>query len=151
MKILQEGLTPSVINKFYGDQRILSILDEQMNISNNRIDWLYINGDNYNYLKHQIDTCYNSIDSSMFKVTYEIKTRVEEKGELQIVKFYAIVDKENIDIYSEYPTFKDYSPEVERFFDCVEEYQSLLEQLSEYSTKQLTLSKRLLKALHIEN
>lgn len=151
MDILQKKLTPSVIGKYYGDERILSLIGEQMKVTNKRLDWMYSNEDSFFYLMHKLDTCYNSLDSSLFKVTYEIKTRVNGRGELQIKPYYAIVDGEVIEIYSKYPSFNDYSPQIEQFFEYVEEYQPLLEQLSEYSTNEFLLSRRLLKALHIEN
>ena len=102
------------------------------------------------YLHSTVRTNFENLDSTLYKVTYDIKTRVNIENELQIKHFYAVVNAEEIEFYDSHPTFNDYSVSFGDLYKDLLEFISLSEEVLAFKEKQLKLSALLMKTLELK-
>lgn len=147
---LSNNLTPAIQEKYYGNERVLSLLEKAMDDAEDYCIWLEYNGHRYDYLNSEIDRLFNDIDSTLFQVTYDIKTRVNTNDGLKIQHFYAIVENADIEIYNSTPGFEEYSEGIGKLFKYIEEYSELTNKKFSFKEESLKTSEIILKTLELK-
>lgn len=149
-ELLGKNLNTSLRRKFYGNKSVLSLLYDNKQAYLDYINWLKIHGNRMDYLHSTVRTNFENLDSTLYKVTYDIKTRVNLENELQIKHFYAVVNAEEIEFYDSHPTFNDYSVSFGDLYKDLLEFISLSEEVLAFKEKQLKLSELLMKTLELK-